>query len=156
MLERRGDYAFDYNLHGGTAPVRMQWLFQKQSRLPVAVQTWELPPGGTEGMHSHPDSSRPLEELYVVMEGTARMTVDGQIHDVAAGDAVLAPVGWNTIWPIPAPARCACWSSGESPARPTTRRSVHTARRRRPAPATPAPARRRSLPCPNSVDPDGI
>ena len=27
------------------------------------------------------------------MEGTARMTVDGQIHQLAAGDAVLAPVG---------------------------------------------------------------
>ncbi|TJY67524.1 cupin domain-containing protein [Arthrobacter sp. CAU 1506] len=93
MLEQRGDFAFDYNLHGGTAPVKMQWLFQEQSRLPVAVQTWELPPGGTEGMHSHTDSSRPLEELYVVMEGTARMTVDGQVYQLAAGDAVLAPVG---------------------------------------------------------------
>lgn len=92
MLERRGDSAFDYKLHAGT-PVRMQWLFQDQSRMPVAVQTWEFPPGGFEGMHAHPTEERALEELYVVMEGSARMTVDGQVHQLAAGDAVLAPVG---------------------------------------------------------------
>ncbi|EMY36202.1 cupin domain-containing protein [Arthrobacter crystallopoietes BAB-32] len=93
MLERRGSFAFDYDLHGGTAPVRMQWLFHNQSTLPVAVQVWELPPGGSEGMHAHPADSCPLEELYIVIEGTARMHLDGERHDLAAGDALLAPVG---------------------------------------------------------------
>lgn len=93
MLERRGSYAFDYDLHGGSAPVRMQWLFHGRSELPVAVQVWELPPGGTEGMHAHAREDRPLEELYVIMDGSARMHLDGTSHDLAAGDALLAPVG---------------------------------------------------------------
>ncbi|MGF9661270.1 cupin domain-containing protein [Arthrobacter crystallopoietes] len=43
MLERRGSYAFDYDLHGGSAPARIHY--------------------------------------------------DGASHDLAAGDALLAPVG---------------------------------------------------------------
>lgn len=92
MLERAGDHAFPYSLHDGS-PLRMQWHFYGQSELPVAVQTWELPPGGFEGMHSHDRSGIPLEEIYVVTEGTGRMTVDGDEYTVQAGDAVLAKVG---------------------------------------------------------------
>src|SRR4051794_37138582 len=92
MLERAGTHAFRYSLHEGS-PLQMQWLFYGQSELPVAVQTWELPPGGFEGMHSHAEPDRPLEEIYVFTEGTGEMTVDGETYSVAAGDAVLARVG---------------------------------------------------------------
>ncbi len=91
MLERHGSAAFDYDLHGGTALTRIQWYFLDRSRLPVAVQLWELPPGGSEGMHSHPHDE-PLEELYLVVEGCASMDVDGATHELHPGDAVLAPV----------------------------------------------------------------
>ncbi|MFD1210707.1 cupin domain-containing protein [Arthrobacter sp. GCM10027362] len=92
MLERAGAHAFRYNLHEGS-PLQMQWLFYGQSELPVAVQAWELPPGGFEGMHSHAEPDRPLEEIYVVTAGTGQMTVDGHVYPVSAGDAVLARVG---------------------------------------------------------------
>lgn len=92
MLERAGDHAFPYNLHDGS-PLRMQWHFYDQSELPVAVQTWELPPGGFEGMHAHGEPDMPLEEIYVFVEGTGRMSVDGEEYPVEAGDAVLAKVG---------------------------------------------------------------
>ena len=92
MLERAGTRAFRYNLHEGS-PLQMQWLFYGQSELPVAVQTWELPPGGFEGMHSHAEPGRPLEEIYVVTEGTGQMTVEDETYSVAVGDAVLAKVG---------------------------------------------------------------
>lgn len=109
MLERSGDAAFDYDLHGAddtqstgeaatgeredgqTVPTNIQWHFFDESRLPVAVQTWQLPPGGREGMHQHPDED-PLEELYLVIEGSARMRVDERTHDLGPGDSVLAPV----------------------------------------------------------------
>lgn len=92
MLERAGDHAFPHSLHDGS-PLRMQWHFHGQSELPVAVQTWELPPGGFEGMHAHGEPDMPLEEIYVFVEGTGHMTVDGEEYPVKAGDAVLAKVG---------------------------------------------------------------
>ncbi|MCZ2404036.1 cupin domain-containing protein [Paenarthrobacter sp. Z7-10] len=92
MLEQSGQHAFDYRLHGGSA-VRMQWHFFGQSELPVAVQTWELPPGGYEGMHAHTDQDGALEEIYIVTEGNGRLEIDGGTFDVSVGDAVLAKVG---------------------------------------------------------------
>lgn len=92
MLERSGENGFEYKLHGGT-PMRMQWHFYGSSELPVAVQTWELPPGGFEGMHAHTDNDVPLEEIYIVTEGYGRLTFDDDVYDVGPGDAVRAPVG---------------------------------------------------------------
>ena len=93
MLERRGDYAYDYDLHESTFPVRMQWHFLEESGLPVAVQSWELPVGGTEGMHTHPEDDQPKDEMYLVTEGSGRMVVDDAEYDLVPGDAVLAPAG---------------------------------------------------------------
>lgn len=92
MLERAGSTAFDYALHGGDGMARIQWYFLDRARLPVAVQLWELPPGGSEGRHAHHDDE-PLEELYLVVEGHATMNVDHSTHELRPGDAVLAPVG---------------------------------------------------------------
>ncbi|MHA6801535.1 cupin domain-containing protein [Bounagaea algeriensis] len=92
MLERAGSTAFDYDMHGGTALTRVQWYFLEEARLPVAVHMWELPPGGAEGVHAHHEDE-PLEELYLVVEGTAAMRVDERTHELGPGDAVLAPVG---------------------------------------------------------------
>lgn len=92
MLERGGSTAFDYNMHSSAALTTVQWLFLDETRLPVAVHLWQLPPGGAEGMHSHGDEE-PLEELYLVVAGSARMSVDEETHDLGPGDAVLAPVG---------------------------------------------------------------
>lgn len=92
MLERSGDHDFDYALHEGS-PVRVQWHFYGQSELPVAVQTWELPPGGFEGMHAHTENDLPLEEIYMVLEGVGHMRVDGETFDIAKGDSVLARAG---------------------------------------------------------------
>lgn len=91
MLERSGDYAFDHTLHEGS-PIRMQYHFYGQSELPVAIQTWELPPGGFEGPHAHAAPERELEEIYIVLAGTGDMTVDGEVFRLTAGDSVLARV----------------------------------------------------------------
>ena len=72
--------------------MRMQWYFRENSRLPVAVQAWELPPGGVEGMHTHHQDA-PLDELYFLLDGQAEMTVDEQRYTLRRGDAVLAPAG---------------------------------------------------------------
>lgn len=95
MLERRDDYAFDYQLHEAPLPAKIQWHFADSSGLPVGVQSWEIPVGGTEGMHAHHADAdgRALDEIYLVTEGSARMTVDGVTHELGPGDAVLAPAG---------------------------------------------------------------
>lgn len=95
MLERRDDYAFDYQLHEAPLPTKIQWHFLGSSRLPVGVQSWEIPVGGTEGMHTHHADAdgRALDEIYLVTEGSARMTVDGVTHDLGPGDTVLAAAG---------------------------------------------------------------
>ncbi len=98
MIERAGEHTFDHTLHGGNGPIRMQWHFLDTSRLPVAVQTWELPPGASEGMHVHDPDQQPLDELYLVLAGNGRMHVDDETYDVVAGDAVLAAAGtWHDL-----------------------------------------------------------
>ncbi len=95
MLERRDDYGFDYHLHEAELPARIQWHFAEDSKLPVGVQSWEIPVGGNEGMHTHhaDPQGRALDEIYLITEGSARMTVDGVTHDLGPGDAVLASAG---------------------------------------------------------------
>ncbi len=93
MIERAGEHSFDHPLHGGNGLIRMQWHFLDTSRLPVAVQTWELPPGASEGLHTHDPNEHPLDELYLVLAGVGRMRVDDETYDIAAGDGVLAAAG---------------------------------------------------------------
>ena len=76
--------------------------FLRQSELPVAVQTWELPPGGFEGMPAHAGPDGALEEIYVVIEGAGRMEIDGETFEIGAGDSVLARPGTHTTCAIPA------------------------------------------------------
>lgn len=91
VVERAGHAAFHHQLHGGEGKTRFQWYFLDQSRLPVAVQRWDLEPGASEGMHAHGDEL-PLEELYLVIDGEATMHIDGRPLRLGPGDAVRAPV----------------------------------------------------------------
>lgn len=100
QVERQGHAEFPYLLHGGSAPIRAQWYFREESRLPVAVQRWSFPPGGTEGDHTHPSTTepdahpRPLDEVYLLISGRATITLaDDHTVDLLPGDAVLAPAG---------------------------------------------------------------
>ena len=46
-----------------------------------------LAPGARTRRHYHART----EEIYVVLEGSGRMEVDGDVRDLGAGDAVLIP-----------------------------------------------------------------
>jgi mannose-6-phosphate isomerase-like protein (cupin superfamily) len=61
-----------------TAPVRNQSLAEAS-----------LEPGGSTQRHYH----RTSEELYYVVEGAGEMELDGELEQVAAGDAILIPPG---------------------------------------------------------------
>ena len=57
---------------------------QKQSLAEARVQ-----PGGQTTPHYHPLA----EEIYHILEGMGRMTIDGETREVAAGDAIAIPPG---------------------------------------------------------------
>lgn len=48
-----------------------------------------LPPGGRTTPHYHPQT----EEIYYILEGTARMTIGEETCEVEPGDAVAIPPG---------------------------------------------------------------
>jgi mannose-6-phosphate isomerase-like protein (cupin superfamily) len=53
-----------------------------------------MKPGQATDRHYHKNS----EELYFLLEGTARMEIDGETRDVGPGDAILIPAGaWHQI-----------------------------------------------------------
>jgi mannose-6-phosphate isomerase-like protein (cupin superfamily) len=53
-----------------------------------------LAPGQATQRHYHAET----EELYVLLDGSAEMEVDGERRDVEPGDAVLIPPGaWHEI-----------------------------------------------------------
>lgn len=48
-----------------------------------------LPPGGQTAPHYHPLT----EEIYYILEGTGRLTIGDETHDVGPGDAIAIPPG---------------------------------------------------------------
>lgn len=48
-----------------------------------------LPPGGRTTPHYHPQT----EEIYYILEGTARMTIGEETCEVEPGDAIAIPPG---------------------------------------------------------------
>ena len=70
-------------LDGTNAPVEKQSLAEATMK-----------PGQATDRHYHKNS----EELYFLLEGTARMEVDGDTRHVGPGDAILIPAGaWHQI-----------------------------------------------------------
>lgn len=53
-----------------------------------------LPPGAATERHYH----RQSEEIYLILEGSGRMELDGEVRPVGPGDAILIPPGsWHQI-----------------------------------------------------------
>lgn len=46
-------------------------------------------PGMATAAHYHPQT----EEIYYILEGAGRMTIDGEVRDVIVGDAIAIPPG---------------------------------------------------------------
>jgi mannose-6-phosphate isomerase-like protein (cupin superfamily) len=63
------------------------WHFLKSDALSVIHE--RVPPGGREVAHFH----RRAQQVFVVLEGTATMLVDGVAHRIAAGQSLHLPAG---------------------------------------------------------------
>jgi quercetin dioxygenase-like cupin family protein len=53
------------------------------------IEYVEVPPGASIGHHRHGAD----EEVYVVLDGRATMTIENERHDVSSGDLILNPSG---------------------------------------------------------------
>lgn len=96
-IERAGNKTFVYEqLHGGVGDITVQRYFEGAHPWQMDLEIWELPVGGTEGSHRH-DESEPeygaMSELYLVIEGSGLMTLDGNSVELRTGDAALAAPG---------------------------------------------------------------
>lgn len=79
-------------LDGSTIRVLLDAEFGGAAEQSLAEAT--LAPGARTRRHYHART----EEIYVVLRGSGRMEVDGDVHDLGAGDAVLIPPGaWHVI-----------------------------------------------------------
>ena len=79
-------------IHEGDGVITRRRFFRGATRLPVSVEIWELPPGASEGSHSH-DGDDTLEEFYYFIAGQGVMWMDGEELPVGPGDAVMVPPG---------------------------------------------------------------
>ncbi len=91
MFETKDENSFDYRMHDGS-PMKVSHHFRGETQMPVAIQTWVIPPGGYEGYHRH-EGEGALVEFYQVLHGTARVRLGDEYRELAVGDSVLAAVG---------------------------------------------------------------
>ena len=79
--------------------------------VPVSLIFIDAPPGRGPGLHTHA-----YHELFIVQEGTATFTADGEERVVGAGEIVIVPPGTpRTASRTPATARCASTTIQTSP-----------------------------------------
>ena len=79
-------------IHGGEGTILRRLFFREQSQLGVRFDVWELPPGASEGCHTHGGEDA-LEEIYYVLAGQGLMRIESDEVTLAPGDAVLVPPG---------------------------------------------------------------
>jgi mannose-6-phosphate isomerase-like protein (cupin superfamily) len=79
-------------IHDGEGTIVRRLFFREQSQLGVKFDVWALPPGASEGCHTH-DGDQPLEEIYYVLQGHGLMRIENEDVTLAPGDAVLVPPG---------------------------------------------------------------
>ena len=79
-------------IHEGEGTILRRLFFREQSQLDVRFDVWELPPGASEGCHTHAGDGA-LEEIYYVLAGQGMMRIESDEVTLAPGDAVLVPPG---------------------------------------------------------------
>ena len=75
--------------HDGSGPVDLYEIWEKSDFLSNIdfVDRVVIPPRSTVGTHRHGDN----EEMYIVLSGTADMTIEGKAVTVRKGDMILNP-----------------------------------------------------------------
>jgi mannose-6-phosphate isomerase-like protein (cupin superfamily) len=89
VIERDADVAqVAPGPHSGTGMTTGYVFFEKVPGLAFSFRKRALHPGASIGYHEQKD-----DEVYYVVSGTGRMTIDGHAFDAKAGDAFLTRPG---------------------------------------------------------------
>jgi mannose-6-phosphate isomerase-like protein (cupin superfamily) len=79
--------------HGGRGKIRNALVYDAadfSTNLRFIIYS-ELPPGTSIGAHAHGNN----EEVYVILEGSGTMSINGETHEVRAGDVILNRPYWS-------------------------------------------------------------
>ena len=90
FFEENGEYE---SLHGGQGKAKNVRVFSREdfeTNLNFIIYT-ELDPGAVIGYHTHCQN----EEVYVILEGSGEMTVNGEVLAVKPGDVLVNKMGWS-------------------------------------------------------------
>lgn len=81
-------------IHDGDGGIAVRPFFRGLTRSGINLHVWELPPGTSEGRHTHAedDPDDAYEEIYLVLDGRGTLHVEGEDVPLETGDAVLVPV----------------------------------------------------------------
>jgi mannose-6-phosphate isomerase-like protein (cupin superfamily) len=85
------------NVYQGSKALDIGYYFRrKRGSEPVLLLTYKIPPGGSEGMHTHrPGDARvgSYDEFYYIISGTGRMWIGGEDVRIGTGDYIHVPNG---------------------------------------------------------------
>jgi oxalate decarboxylase/phosphoglucose isomerase-like protein (cupin superfamily) len=96
QLERDAENLIRYeSLHGGKGWVDIKFVFRgTRVAEPALILVYNIPPGASEGMHSHEAGDTELglvDEFYYIIEGRGEMQIGADRFPVRCGDHVFAP-----------------------------------------------------------------
>jgi oxalate decarboxylase/phosphoglucose isomerase-like protein (cupin superfamily) len=84
-------------IYGGTGTISVSRYFRADGvAAPMLLATYRLPPGSSEGLHTHSSVDREcgaLDEFYFIVSGTGELTIDHSSIIVGAGDYIYVPGG---------------------------------------------------------------
>lgn len=82
------------DLHDGTGDIVVNRYFERALPWPIEFEMWTIPVDGHEGLHAHgpddPDGYAGAREVYLIVEGSARITLGDVSHALGPGDAFVA------------------------------------------------------------------
>lgn len=88
-IARSGDYARRQSApHGGGGTTQANALFDDVADLDLVLRRRVLGQGAGIGLHRHR-----TDEIYYVLSGHGRYVLDGNVHEVGPGDALLTRAG---------------------------------------------------------------
>ena len=83
-------------IHEGHGQVNTKYFRFDDAPWPAHFIIYDLPPGASEGVHTHYLDDRnkqgPYDEYYYIISGQGQMEIDGQVIPVAKGDHVHTPL----------------------------------------------------------------
>lgn len=82
------------NLYGGDGTISARYFRFDQTPAPANFVIFDMPPGASEGVHTHPHTGpNAYDEYYYVIDGEGEMTIGADCVAIRSGDHIHAPLG---------------------------------------------------------------